>query len=254
MKKEFNPDVSMTHLYEKAKGLYGDDLKAVVTDSLKHTSTSAKESVVKGDGDYMDEEDLIEKYKSKGKQKQYDAIKKNAHTFWDDQRECWLWEDIVWKRNSSQTEADKTETSKEIEKVSKIKPKTTAKSKAKKEPGANDASEDKAAAEAKQLSTNQLAKITKDKENLDKIVGKVAELLSDISDPIAKLLPPYVKPKSEAAKAKAEAFIGEIDMILESKEGVAKEINSKFSENKSELEAARKSLAIQLDEANKQIQ
>lgn len=89
---------------------------------------------------------------------------------------------------------------------------------------------------------------------MDKIVGKVAELLSDISDPIAKLLPPYVKPKSEAAKAKAEAFIGEIDMILESKEGVAKEINSKFSENKSELEAARKSLAIQLDEANKQIQ
>ena len=244
----------MTHLYEKAKGLYGDDLKAVVTDSLKHTSTSAKESVVKGDGDYMDEEDLIEKYKSKGKVKQYDAIKKNAHQFWDDQRECWLWEDIVWKRNSSQTETDKTETSKEIEKVSKIKPKTTAKSKAKKEPGANDASEDKAAAEAKQLSTNQLAKITKDKENLDKIVGKVAELLSDISGPIAKLLPPYVKPKSEAAKAKAEAFIGEIDMILESKEGVAKEINSKFSENKSELEAARKSLTIQLDEANKQIQ
>ena len=64
----------MTHLYEKAKGLYGDDLKAVVTDSLKHTSTTAKESVVKGNGDYMDEEDLIEKYKSKGKVKQYDAI------------------------------------------------------------------------------------------------------------------------------------------------------------------------------------
>jgi hypothetical protein len=67
LKKEFNPDVSMTHLYDKAKGLPGDDLKAAVTDSLKHTSTSAKESVVKGDGDYMDEEDLIEKYKSKGK-------------------------------------------------------------------------------------------------------------------------------------------------------------------------------------------
>ena len=125
----------MTHLYEKAKGIYGDDLKAVVTDSLKHTSTSAKESVVKGDGDYMDEEDLIEKYKSKGKVKQYDAIKKNAHQFWGDQRECWLWEDIVWKRSSSQTEAEKTETSKEIEKVSKIKPKTKAKSKVKKEAG-----------------------------------------------------------------------------------------------------------------------
>ena len=81
---------------------------------------------------------------------------------------------------------------------------------------------------------------------------KVAELLAEISDPISKLLPSYLKPKGDAAKAKAEALSGEIDMILDSKMGVAKDIIKKLSENKSELEAVRKSLAMQVDEAKKQ--
>ena len=66
-------------------------------------------------------------------------------------------------------------------------------------------------------------------------------------------MPLYVIPKHNAAKAKADAVSGEINMIFENKVAAWKDISLKFSQAKSELEVARKSLAMQLDEAKKQI-
>ena len=37
LEKDFNPETMKPDLYQDAKGLYGDDLKKVVTDSLKRT-------------------------------------------------------------------------------------------------------------------------------------------------------------------------------------------------------------------------
>ena len=173
LKNQYNPDVNKEDLYEKARGLYGDDLKKVVTDSLKRTSTSGKESVVKGDGDYLDDEDLIEKYLKKGKEKQYAAIKKNAHSFYDEQRECYLWEDVSWKTRTKQTQAEKTEVIQDIEQESKMKPKAKPKPKKEVKTEGQGGDEEEKRSEAKLLSGPQLARIKKEKDCLGKIVVKV---------------------------------------------------------------------------------
>lgn len=221
-----------------------------MADALKRTSTSGTETVIKGDGDYSDDEGLIEQYKAKGKVRQYEKIKTNAHNIQDDQRECHLWEDVSWKRTIANTEAENTEVVPTVEQESCIKAKQQVK--VEKEDGA--AGYPKDPAEPTTLGSSQLAKPENAKGILDKIIAKVEELHAETSEPVAKFLLSYVVPKNNAANAKADAVSGEISMILENKIAAWKAISLKFSQAKSELEAARNSLAMQLDEAKKQME
>ena len=73
-----------------------------------------------------------------------------------------MWEDVVWERSTKQTEAEKTEVTKDIEQESKMKPKLKPKPKleAKMEDGRG-GDENGRRSEAKMLSEPQLAKIKK---------------------------------------------------------------------------------------------
>ena len=203
-KEEFN---------EKAKDLYGDDLKKFIMDEIEEKTKNVVEIGMVGTGKFMDLEDLTDKYKNK--QARLKAIIKNTRKIWDPIGECELYEDMEYQSNTSSVEShqfDRTRkyTSEEKQKAAKKqKPAPVVK----KEDGKTDSTVT--------VSGKQVETLTKLKSKLEEVDVSLEEKLKEASQ-LADFMPPYIsKNGGEASQALKDA-IGRVDIVIEQKTVVGK--------------------------------
>ena len=106
---------------QKAKDLYGEDLVAFLRQQYSATYEVSNKVQMMGNGTFLDEEDLKEKYKSKPLR--LAAIMKNTQTFFYTTSEPLLYEDMEYTSNRTDSAAAKRTLETVVtSKESKIKP------------------------------------------------------------------------------------------------------------------------------------
>jgi len=92
-------DVDKTAFFEQAQATFGGDLAKLMTSAIEETKVAKVEVELVGNGHFIDDYDLEEKYKNKPAR--LAAIKKNGRKVFDSVSECWLTEDMEYKSSTS---------------------------------------------------------------------------------------------------------------------------------------------------------
>ena len=123
--------------YEVARTAVGNDLKAMIFNKIEATKTTTNRETFKGEGEYLDYDDLALKYAAK--HEQFQNILKNTHTFYCKVRGCTMYEDPQYTRAVSETNDTSVVNSRRVEGSAKAKatpkPKNKSAPKAKKQKG-----------------------------------------------------------------------------------------------------------------------
>ena len=92
-------DIDKTRFYQRAQGMYGDELTKLMYAEMEEATSLKTEVTLVGNGDFLDKEDLEDKYKKKPQR--LAAILKNARQIYDEVSETWLIEDMSYASSSS---------------------------------------------------------------------------------------------------------------------------------------------------------
>ena len=235
--------IDKTEFANKCKGLFGDDLVAVMESVVNNTYVREQEVQCVGTGEYFDEVEMKEKYKNNPvrlaallKQDPFECPKTGIP----------LYEDMRFKRTFSdsskttQTQQMQLNMEDKIKRKAKAKPKPEAKSEQGGEPV--------------ELNERQLDAMDTLKESVEKSVVAINEKLTAIKDheKLLAMVPGYVMTNNTALALKSEAYVEQLKMAAESK--TCLDVKALLAEGKklvSSMKEGKKQLALQADEANK---
>ena len=241
-----NPDKAV--FIEKCTNLYGDDLDRFIKSQFTETNTEENNVKLTGNGDWMDEEDIREKYVKKPQR--LAAILKNASRWTCPVAEVELIEDMSYKTAYEHNQLNKLKNersmeTKEILKKAK-KPKVVSSIAAvKKEEDAREKQN-----EPKPLTPPQVSTLTKGKATIEKAIEDLSKSRDEANtkDLMADM-PKYMKPNVEQTLAAASLLVSELEVLLEALKGPYKPMCTRIVDSKKELIDTRKRLEMFMGDA-----
>jgi len=212
--------------YKKHKDTLRKDLKTEVEGIVKEKSTAEAEVAFGGNGNWMDEEDLREKYKHKPGRA--DAILENSRSYTCPIINVKLYEDMEYKSsfNNRIAQSETTEKSGIQKYFVKAAPKQKPVREAAQAACASDATDDK------EFSANEVEKLKDMKTTMTNWVTLLEENIETGEGEIAEFLPPYMAPKLKTCLSTIKCEMVEIDIASEAGKGNMKEIKRKFQNAK----------------------
>jgi hypothetical protein len=223
----------------------GSDLVKLMKEKITQSRITTEIRSFKGTGDYMDLEDITDKYKNKPLRLQ--AILRNTKTIWCKVGECTLYEDVNYERSVEEKDEKTEEKKREMIADRKLKKTQVVREKAPKKTKAITNGE----VSDKPLSAAALIKYAKDCEKLDEIRKKLSSQLEEAcGQELVHLIPAYVVNSGNAAVAKIREVYAMVELAMESRMGVSKEINAAISEAKLIGNGAKDSVNTQLSFAS----
>jgi hypothetical protein len=210
--------------FAKNRTTMGDDLSAAVQDVISRVLQTTEETEFKGTGEFMDEDDIREKYAKKPKQA--DAIIKNSRSMFDTLREVQVYEDMKYSSKVSQTEKMETSTGQSSTHDRYVKGKTQKKSTV-------PAIKQETAGEAMDLSEAQI-------KTLGQLVADIVETNNLLDAEIVSIETKEVKEfmvqasiqQAEACGFKLKEFVASVGVAVDSSTGDFKELKSQHRELK----------------------
>ena len=227
-----------------AREVMPKDLAKLVDQYLEELFLAEDEVAMVGTGEFLDEDDLKEKYAKKPQR--LAAILKNAKRMWCNISECELIEDMKYQSKESSIRKRitmsgiKTEAQEKVKRV-KVQEEATA------EPASVDGE-----AKLQDISPAQLTKISKWIEQVDKIVKELAGFVKTIDGATwAEYLPQYVKLKLEAVIVSALASKATLANLTNTKKTAAKisTIAKTIKDLQAEAKEAKRKYLLQMNEA-----
>ena len=227
-----------------ARDVLPKDLAKLVDTYLEELMVAEDEVAMVGTGDFLDEDDLKDKYAKKPQR--LAAILKNAKRIWCKNSECELIEDMKYQSKESSirkriaTSGIKAVAQQKVKRV-KVQKETTA------EPASVDGE-----AKLEDISEAQLTKISKWTEQVDKIVEELAGFVKTMEDAKwAEHCPPYVKLKLQAVIVSAEANKATLANLASTKKTAAKisTIAKTIKDLQAEAKEAKRKYLLQMNEA-----
>jgi len=216
----------LNEVASKCKSLYGDDLVVALRAHYKATYSAESSVEMIGTGEWLDKDDLETKYQHKPDRLK--AILKNTGTFWCPTSETLLYEDMTYKSlrtdkiNAKREMSVTCEVGKKVKKakVKKVETEeggaeTNEKAETKKKAKGDGKGKDEGPIE-KPLTEAQQKKLTKAKEDLEKLCKIVKESTKELDGDHAwlKFIPGYVQKLLEEAKVENDMTIAQIDFLL----------------------------------------
>ena len=227
-----------------AREVMPKDLAKLVDQYLEELFLAEDEVAMVGTGEFLDEDDLKEKYAKKPQR--LAAILKNAKRMWCNISECELIEDMKYQSKESSIRKRITMSGIKTEAQEKVK-----RVKVQKETPAEPASVD-GEAKLQDISPAQLTKISKWIEQVDKIVKELAGFVKTIEGAKwAEHLPQYVKLKLEAVIVSALASRATLANLTNTKKTAAKisTIAKTIKDLQAEAKEAKRKYLLQMNEA-----
>ena len=105
-------DDQRLQFYKDCAMLRGDALDAKVVEAETQITTRTSKASFQGDGDWLDESEVRDKFKSRPEQA--DSIIKNAKHFYDPTRQVMLYEVVAYKSQQLDTEERTDESKRQI--------------------------------------------------------------------------------------------------------------------------------------------
>ena len=244
----------------KCKHLYGDDLVVALRGHYQVTYTASSSLEMIGTGNWLDEDDLNDKYKNKPAR--LAAIKKNTETYFCTKGEVLLYEDMIYQS----VRVDATSAKREMSSTAEVN-KTVKKARAKKELDVDESAllEAKAIAKAKgkgkgkaedkerkPLTDQQKTKLEKAKTDMNTLADAVADATKELSQEHgwAQHVPAYIKKGLDLAKIAHVSAMGNIELALGNNQ-VEKmsDLFQEISAVKSKFKEAQRRALVQMEEA-----
>ena len=242
---------------ELAKDAFGDDLAKLITDQVSLISSRKQDLMFKGTGEFMDEEDMKEKYAKKPKQ--LEARLKNCKRIWDPEAEVELLEDMKYVSSNTVVDSHLQERrmSTAIEEKAPKKPRV-AKPKAAAE-GESIASTSGGDKDLKTLTAAQLKHVASLQEFVKKQIAQFEDLkaafIPDADDDVkwAVHVPAWVMQKLEASICEANAKNALLEVMADTHnlKGDFKTVKEEFKELKANWKGIATRSQLQIDEAKK---
>ena len=212
-----NDSVARATFYQKAAGCTKAELVKLIEETVNEMMIETTEASLVGTGEYLDEEDLREKYKSKPPQR-LEAILANAKRFTCPVSKVELFEDMKYRSEESHSKKHITEHRLSATTEDRIKKKKT-------EGEGTNGKTKKVKVEAgaevgpTPLTEKEKESLTKWDAVLDTNVAALEEITSKMEENAegwSKFLPAHVRTSVTAAKLQLEGVKAEHAMILES--------------------------------------
>ncbi|CAK0874668.1 unnamed protein product [Prorocentrum cordatum] len=203
---------------ERAKSLFGGDLKLAIEEVIEVTLTTTRSQGFSGEGHWLDSEEIDKKFA--GRPSQAAAIRRNARTMYDDDRECELWEVFDYKssHNTSTSEQESRKRKATHEGVAKAAKAPKAKAKPRKEKKGQAEGDGEGGADEQQPDPEANLKVLTEgqKKTLEKAVQKLHDAVTKLQTLVQSARADEVKdyfPKravdTAAKQLEAAAQIGE---------------------------------------------
>ena len=241
-----NPDNA--GFIEKCTNLYGDDLDRFIKSQFTESNTEENNVKLTGNGSWMDEEDIREKYEKKPQR--LAAILKNAARWTCPDGEVELIQDMSYKTAYEHNQLNKLKhersmETKEILKKAKEPKVVTSVETVKKEEDAREKQN-----EPKPFTPPQLATLTKGKASIEKAVEDLIKSRDEANtkDLMADM-PKYMTPNVEQTLAAASVLVSELEVLLEALKGPYKPMCTRIVDSKKELIETRKRLQMFMGDA-----
>ena len=103
--------------YEDFQNAAGHELLARMQETVVESKRMSSKVEFEGTGQYFDETDMNERYKNKAEQLQ--NIFANTRKFYCPVRQVWLFEDVIYKRKSTDTEEVSRVEERKVQKIPK---------------------------------------------------------------------------------------------------------------------------------------
>ena len=207
----------------KARGLYGESLLKMLRTTLTEEHTSEVSLQISGAGNFLDEEDIRDKYKARPRR--LEAILKNAKRMMCPITKLELIEDIVFTSVASQSESHTSTNTRVVEGDEKI-----PKPKVKKAKVESDVGPDKAPT----LPQGQLNHLNKYEAEVSETFKNIAGVFEQIKQSIegngwAANVPKYIHDAHEAILVSKAEFDATVELIKESHLGEWKSVQADVS-------------------------
>ena len=228
----------------EARELMPKDLAKLVDDYLEEVMVAEDEVSMVGTGEFLDEDDLKEKYAKKPQR--LAAILKNAKRIWCKNSECELIEDMKYQSKESSirkriaTSGMKAVAQQKVKRVKVQKEKPA-------EPASVDGEE-----KLVDLTEAQLTKVSKWSEQAYKIVKELTDFVKTIEGAKwAEHMPQYVNLKLQAVIVSAEASQATLANLASTKKTAAKisTIAKTIKDLQAEAKEAKRKYLLQMNEA-----
>ena len=235
---------SKAKFFQNNHALMGSDLTAVLHDTVVASLLQRRELEHAAEGDWLDEVDIKDKYKSKPALAQ--VILKNAKSWYDEQKETWLYLDIKYKTNSRAIDISERKREFKAAQESKAKKARVAKPMAKAD---NKVADGEAAADDKKSLTSadktQCTKLVADLQAKSSLVQQKITICEH--EKLKDMIPTYVVRNLKLWMAEAIQWTTEAQVILEEEKA------DKFKEFKKAGADVKKKVNPTLTKAAKQI-
>ena len=235
--------------YKNFGNLVGEDLIARLQETITECKKTSSLVEFEGTGDFLDEIDLREKYKSKPDQLQ--NILANTRTYFCNVRQVWLYEDVCYKRRAKDSEEVSRAEKRKIQAIPRDQAtegesgEVAKKPKSKKGKGANEADTSQPklkAGEKKKLLKKLEAMNTKRLTLMDWCCKARGEKLKE-------LVPSYVIEAATKLIDEAVAFGNECENILACDHGNAKDLIDRLEELSEACNEATTRVKCQVEQA-----
>ena len=229
----------------EARDVLPKELAKLIDSHIEELMVAEDEVAMVGTGDFLDEDDLKDKYAKKPLR--LAAILKNAKRIWCNNSECELIEDM--KYQSKESSSSKRIATVGMKAMAQQNVKRVKVEKAKPDESANKGNGE---ATMEDLNEGQLTKVTKWTEQVDKIITDMSGFVNTIQGAVwAEYCPPYVILKAQAVQVSAEASKATLANLTTTKRTAAKftTIAKTIKDLQAEAKEAKRKVNLQMKEA-----
>ncbi len=234
--------VDKSEFYKKNHEAMGSELTVLINEHVMHYEKAKSSNQFEAKGDWVDEEELKQRYK--GKDAQLKALQANGRRFFCDIRQTTLWEDIKYTSKSLEEQ--------EMGKEWQTKTTSDRKRKGEKPPGASVKQPKclKGPPARKELSEQASKQLTKSRDKLQDIVVATEKLVTQGTQESYKaFVPDYALQEAKITAAQGKEVVAEMSIALSSNEAHLPTMRGKATKTTQEIMEAQGKLKFMVEAA-----